>query len=330
MEMRGWLHQAGVQARCEQHHHLPPAGLVIMGATHHSTQAMVDREAAVAVVTDSVAQVPPEVSNELGITVIPLTVTIGAQSFRDGMDLALDEFYRRMRIEKITATTAAPTPMHYREAFEARLQAGAQAVLCLTLSGKLSSSYVHACLAAEQVRTAYPDQAVEVLDTRTVTVAEGFVVMAAARSAAEGKRLPEVLQAAEDACRRVMFVAALDTLEYLARGGRVGKAAYLLGSLIDIKPILTVDPGGMVVPLDKVRGNHHAMRSMVDHMARWAEGRKEVRLGVLEADAADRAAELEEMARQRIHPTQVIRSQLTPVMGAHAGPGVIGLAAIYE
>jgi DegV family protein with EDD domain len=284
----------------------------------------------VSVMTDSVAQVPPEIAKQLDISVIPFIVNIEGQQYIDGIDLVPSVLYRRMRNEKIMPTTSAPSLGKYQEMFHDRVCAGAQAVLCITLSSKLSSAYDTACLAAEQVRADYPDRMVEVLDSKSAAMSEGFIAIAAARAAADGKPLPEVLQVAREAGRRAGLVAALDTLEYLARGGRIGKLTFMAGSLIKIKPVLEIDDEGALTPINKVRSDDQALQTIVDHVAKQIGGDQRISLAILEADAPLQAARLEELAQQQLQPVKIFHSELTPVMGVHAGPGLVGLAYYYE
>lgn len=284
----------------------------------------------VAVITDSVAQVPTEMAQKLGITVVPLTVQIDGRPYLDGIDLAPLELYRRMRRENIMPTTTAPSLGQYQQAFLSRLQDGAQAALCVALSSKLSMGYNTACEAAKMVQDEFPDRHVQVLDSRQATISQGFVAIAAARAAAEGKPLPEVRRAAEEAKRRVGFAATLETLEYLARGGRIGKAAFMVGSLVKIKPILSIDEEGLVAPVNRVRGENHALQAIVDHVARQTEGHQNLHLAIMEADAQEQAALLRELALQKLQPTEIFHSEFTPVMGVHTGPGVVGLGYYYE
>jgi len=284
----------------------------------------------VAVVTDSVAQVPPEIAARWGITVVPLTITIGEQKYLDGVDLVSAELYRRMRVENALPTTSAPSLGEYLATFRACLSTGAQAVLYVSLSCKLSMGYRVACQAAEMVRAEFPDRAVKVFDSRQVTISEGFIAMAAARAAAEDKPLATVLERGRAAMAHVGFAATLETLQYLARGGRIGKAAHFLGSLINVKPILTVDTEGVVAPIGRVRGIDHALEAIVEYVLQCVDGCQTLWLAVMEADAPKEAARLRELALQRWRPAQIFFSNLTPVVGAHTGPGLVGLGYYYE
>jgi DegV family protein with EDD domain len=187
-----------------------------------------------------------------------------------------------------------------------------------------------ACAAAAEVRAEYPDRKIEVLDSKRAAIAEGFVVMVAAQLAAKGKTLPLVLQSAREACRRSSIAITLETLEYLARGGRIGKAAYLLSSLINIKPILTINNEGTVSTIGKVRSINHALQAIVDYVARQVKGCKKFYVAIMEADATKHAARLKDLVIQKLHPTKIMHTDFTPVMGVHAGPGAVGLGFYYE
>jgi len=284
----------------------------------------------VMVVTDSVAQVSLEIAKDFNITVVPLTVTIEGESFQDGIDLNLKDLYQRMREEKIVPTTTTPSPGEFFKVFQKIVHRGYQEILFISLSKKLSSCYDTACLAAEQIRQLYPQVKIKVLDSRTAGIAQGFVVYAASRAALEGKSLPEVIAAAEEAIPRTGMVAELGTLEYLARGGRIGKAAYLLGRMIDIKPILTLDNKGIVSPLKQVRTEARALQEMVIHVAKKVQGCKNYYLAILEADAPEQAAKLTELVNQKLKPTKLFKAVFTPVMGVHTGPDLVGLGYYYE
>jgi fatty acid kinase fatty acid binding subunit len=284
----------------------------------------------VAVVTDSVAQVPPEAAERWGISVVPLVVTIGADRYLDGVDLAPAELYRRMRVEKVQPKTSAPSIGQYLEAFRACLRAGAQAVLHVSLSSKLSTAYNASLQAAEMAGADFPDRTIEVLDSRQGAISEGFIAMAAARAAAEDRPLDAVAGCARDAMSHTGIVVSLATLEYLARGGRIGKVAYLMGSLINVRPLITLDAEGVAAPVAKARGENRALANMVDWVAENVRGHAAPTLAVMEAGAPEAAAQLRDLAVQRLHPAEIFHSDFTPVMGVHTGPGLVGLGYYYE
>ena len=300
-----------------------------MNEENDTEETMPVPEQSVVVVTDSVAQVPTEIARQLGITVLPFTVNIDGQPYRDGIDLKPTELYRRMRLENNLPTTTAASLGQYQQAFETCLNSGAQAVLCVALSNKLSSGYNTATQAAAMIREDFPDRQIVVLDSLQATISQGFVAIAAARAAASGKSLPEVRRVAEEAIQHVGFAATLETLDYLARGGRIGKAAYMLGSLIKIKPIITIK-NGEVTPVGQVRGDNHALQAMVDYVSQQVKGYRNLQLAIMEADAPEQAERLQEVALQQLQPTEIFHTEFTPVLGVHTGPGLIGLGYFFE
>lgn len=293
------------------------------------TASFINNQKSVAIVTDSVSQLPAGMAHQLDITVIPMTIVIDGKPYLDNIDLTPKEIYHRMQSEKVIPTSIAPTPAQYQEAFTAQLLNGNKSMLCITLSSKLSRCYSSACLAAEKVRSEFPECSIEVLDSRKAAIAQGFVAIRAAEAANQGKSLPEVLQAAREACRHTNIVATLDTLEYLERGGRIGKLTYMLGSLIDIKPVLTIDIEGNLRPLRKVRGENQSLEAIVDQVIKDVDGCQKLHLAVIDADAPEQAAKLKELALAQLHPDEIFESELTPVMGVHAGPGSLGLGYYF-
>jgi len=283
----------------------------------------------VAIVTDSIAQVPEEIANKLDISVIPFAVNINHQRYLDGINLSPQNMYQRMRSEQILPTTSAPSIGEYLEIFRSRLNKGAQAILHISLSSRLSSGYENACEAAKQASKEFPGSHLEVLDSRQGTISEGFIAIAAAVAASKGGSLEEVEKTARQAMNQCGLAAAPSTLEYLARGGRIGKAAYLLGSMIDIKPILTLDDG-TVIPVKNVRTDKHALEAIVNYIVQKVKGYKKLYLGIMAADDAERASMLQGLALQKLKPDKLFQTEFTPVMGVHTGPGVIGLAYYFE
>ena len=293
------------------------------------SQTTMNERSKVTVVCESVAMIPDQVAKQLGIPIVPFTVNVNGKSYLDGINLQPAELYRRMRVEDILPTTTAASLGSYRDTFRASIQAGASSILCVALSSRLSAGYSTACEAAKLVQAEFPDCTIAVMDTLHVTSSQGFVAIAAAKAAAEGKSLAEVRQVAEEACTHVGFFITLETLDYLARGGRIGKASYMLGSLIKIKPILTLEKGE-IAPVDRVRGDNHALNMIVDHVARKADGRSALHIAVMDADAPEQAMLLKELVQEKLQPVEILTRDFTPVLGVHVGPGMVGLAYYYE
>ncbi len=288
------------------------------------------REQTVALITDSVAQVPAETARALGISILPLTVQIEGKPYRDGVDLDLTGLYDRMRKEKVVPTTIAPTPGEFEQVMRQRLRSGAKSVLCITLSSRLSTGYQNAHLAARLLREEDPGLTIEVLDSLSAAACEGVIAIAAARAAKRGEPMEAIQQAARQAGGRTGLVASFETLEYLARGGRIGKVAYMMGSLIRIKPIITLDRAGTIAPVGAARSTSRALQTMVEYVAKQVKGRRNLHLTILEAEAPEQAAQLHELASRQLRPEEIHDSVFTPVMGVHTGPGLIGLVYSYE
>jgi DegV family protein with EDD domain len=216
------------------------------------------------------------------------------------------------------------------ENFRELLNAGAESILFISLSGKLSSSYNMAVLAAKSVQNEFPDREIVVLDSRRVSFAEGSVVLAAASAGAEGKSMPEVIETAQNAIPRCGLVGALSTLEYVIRGGRLSEFSYLLNSIINVIPVVAVNGKGNVSPISITRSEKQAMKAMINYVAKKVNGEDDLHLAVLHAAAKGVAARFREMVQKELNPLDVTQIEFTPVMGAHAGPGFFGLSYYYE
>jgi DegV family protein with EDD domain len=284
----------------------------------------------VRVITDSVAQVPEHLTQELEIPVVPFIVTINNTSYEDGIDIKPEALYQRMRIEKVIPKTSAPSPGRYIQKFQEVIQQGGRSILFVALSSNLSGSFNVVSGAAEIMREEYPNVFIKVFDSKSAAIAEGYIVIQAAHAARDGMDLLGVTEVAKETAKRVGIVVSFDSLEYLALGGRIGKAAYLLGNMIDIKPIIALDDNGFVDPIGKVRGNQKAFEAIIGHVDRKTSGCTRLSLAVLDADAADRADDLKRLAIEHLKPNHLIQTTITPVMGAHTGPGLVGLGYFYE
>jgi len=274
----------------------------------------------VAIVTDSVADLPPQVVEELGITVVPLVVRFGMDLYRDGLDLSPDDFYGKLRISKALPATSVPPPAAFADAYDKLAEKTNEiAVICLT--SKLSATYQVALQAAELMKKRCR---VEVLDSQWAVMAQGFITIAAAKAAQGGASLDEVLGVARHTIPRVDMHAAFDTLAYLERGGRIGKAQAFLGSLIKVNPIIGLK-NGEVYPCGRERSRAKA----IDHLYNFATS-----FGKLEGLAVEYATDLDEANRlvQRLHSkyhqVPIYLSRASPVIGTHTGPGLIVISVL--
>ena len=274
----------------------------------------------VAIITDSVADLPPKVAEELGITVIPLIVRFGIDTYRDGVDLSPDQFYDKLRTGKVLPMTSVPSPMDFSKAYD-KLAEEASEILVISLSSKLSATYQ---VALQAVGLMKKHCRVEVLDSQCAVMAQGFIAIAAAKAAQAGANLDEVLDVARQTIPRVDIRAAFDSLEYLERGGRIGKAQAFLGSLLKINPIIGLKDGE-VQPFGKKRSRAKA----IDHLYNFAAS-----FGDVEGLAVEYAADLDEASRlaERLHSrypgVPVHLSRATPVIGTHTGPSLIVVSVI--
>lgn len=281
------------------------------------------------VVTGSAAQVPPETASQLGIVILPLTIMVEGKEYLDGIDLFPGELYQKMRAQKIDVKTAAPNVGQYYACFKRIVDQQESDVLCISLSGKLSSDYNAAVDAAKMIVGEHPGNHVTVFDSLRAAAPQGLLAVEAAKRFRAGETMEAVIQYLMGARHRSGLIAALDSLDYLAQGGRIGKAAYLVGSALQIIPILTINDEGIVAPSTVIRKKGNIIPSIVSTLAKQTEGFKKLDLSVMHADAIQQAEALRRSLNQLYPSLEIPISEFTPVMGAHAGPGLIGLGYLY-
>jgi DegV family protein with EDD domain len=272
-----------------------------------------------AVITDSTADLQPELQDRLGLAIVPLIVNWDGKTYRDKIDLSASEFYRRLRTSKTLPKTGAPSLAAFEAVFREQLKEHT-AVICVDLASKLSGTYEVARRAAESV----DPRRIWVLDSKSVSVCIGWLAEMAVTLARRGVEPAEIVTQLEEARERLHILALVETLEFLQRGGRIGRAAALAGTLLSVKPILSVREGE-VAPVERVRTMHGALRRLVELVV--AQGPVE-RLGVIHADSPTNAAEVEQQLRARYPEVTIDRGELGPVVGTHGGPGVIGVGIL--
>jgi DegV family protein with EDD domain len=273
---------------------------------------------AVRVVTDSSADLPRALADEMGIVVVPLIVTFGAESFLDGVTLDPAAFYRRLGAGGVFPATAQPTPAQFAEAY-ARVGAGAGGIVSIHASSTFSGTFNSARQAAAGAPTR-----TEVVDSRTTSSAMGLAVLEAARAARAGASLDEVLDRAraEVAASRICF--SVETLEFLARGGRIGRAKQLVGTVLRIRPVLTIRDG-VVSPLAQTRTRAQALETLVRFVAEQGPA-KALSVGY-STDRAAAEALAARLAAGRERP-EILLTQLGPAIGTHVGPGCLSVALL--
>ena len=277
----------------------------------------------VAIVTDSIACLTRELVEQYGIVIAPISIYSGDKVYKDWVDITPTEAYELFLKDPESFATSPASPGRYLEAYrEASNQT--KTILCVTLSSKLSTGYDVACVAKEQAKTELPQVSIEVLDSQMVTAAQGFVALAAARAAAEGKGLIEVVKAAEEVRNRATFVILLDTIRHVYRSGRIPKVAAQVGSMLKIKPILTMS-SGLVRFTGAVRSREHGIDRILKIM-RDKVGQSPVHVAVMHAYALEEAERLKERVSSEFNCVELWLTEFSPVMGYTTGTGTLGFA----
>lgn len=280
---------------------------------------------ATAIVTDSTAYLPPELLEGLDVRVVPLHVVVGGREFREGVDIGTSEVAAALRAFT-PVSTSRPAPQAFLDAYEAAADAGADAVVSVHLSAELSST-----LGGAQQAAARAPLPVTVIDSRALGMVMGHAVLAGARRAASGDSADEVARVVRETCAGASVVFYVDTLEFLRRGGRIGRAGALVGSALAIKPILGLRDG-QIVPLERVRTATRAIGRLEDLAAEAALAAvgagREVDLAVHHLDSAERAARLAERLAERVPGAGMRVVELGAVVGAHVGPGTLAVAVV--
>lgn len=276
----------------------------------------------VKIVTDSVADIPPQIVQELGITVIPVLVRFGEETYRDGIDITNDQFYARLVASKVMPTTSVPSLDMFARTY-ARLAEETDEILVIMLSSRLSGLYNAALQSAALVEG---NCRIVVVDSKQAVMAQGFVVIKAAQAARDGASLDEILEIVNQNIPRVEMHAAFDTLEFLKRGGRIGRAQAFMGSMLRVNPIITLKDG-VVEPAGRARSRSKAMDLLYDFAAGYShiEG-----LAVEEAACPEDADRLVERLSAIFPRERILRSRTTPVIGTHTGPGLLLVAVLGD
>lgn len=274
----------------------------------------------VKIVTDSTCDLPDSIIAEHDISLVPLYINIGDESFVDGVDISREEFYRDLPSYDTPPMTASPAPETLRNIYQRLADEGATAILSIHISVSLSGTLNAARLAAREV-TSIP---VKVLDSDQLSMGTGFLVEAAAKAAEAGRSVGEIVDMVKEKTQRTHVFAALDTLEFLQRSGRMSWAVSRLGNLLKIKPLLKMNRGNPEV--EKVRTHRRAMDRLVELVSDLGPLEE---LALVHTNAPEKLEELRERIKHLLpSDEEPIRTQATPVIGAHIGPGVVGVACV--
>ncbi|MCL4274205.1 MAG: DegV family protein [Anaerolineales bacterium] len=279
-----------------------------------------------AIVTDSTAYLPAELTKKYNITVAPQVLIWGEETFRDGVDIQPDEFYSRLKTAKVMPSTSQVSPATMQSIFQGLVDQGMD-VLGIFISSKLSGTLQSAIQAKSMMEAA--GEKVTLVDSQATAMALGFQALAAARAMEAGASLQECAAFTEKAHERTGVFFAVDTLEFLHRGGRIGGAQRFIGSALNLKPILALKEG-KVEGVDRIRTKSKAHDRILELVSEQAKGKPNIRLATLHANAADDAKKLLERAAAELSPVETVFTELSPVVGTHAGPGTVGLAFIHD
>jgi len=285
--------------------------------------------AKVAIITDSACSIPQHMQEEYRITVVPLAFLVGETSYVDNVSLSWQEFYSLLKSARRLPTTASAPPGAFLDAFREAYQQGSREALCIVTSSQLTATYDSASDGAALATEQMADLKVTVIDSRCAAAALGFVVLAAARSAANGASLEEATSKAKALIPRLHMLGVLDTLEYLAKGGRVPQVAAWLSALLRVKPLFQLHDG-QISRLGAVRTKPRAVTRLLRLAAERLEPHKPLHVAVFHTQAAKEAAKLADKVREEFQPAELFVTEFSQVMSIHTGPGLVGLAFYNE
>jgi len=278
----------------------------------------------IAIITDTDASLPFDVAQKHGITQVPIMIQFGAESFRDGYDIDNRTVFARIEREKKLPSTAAPAPGQFAEAFQAAFEAGADEILCLDISSEMSATYAAACQAAEM----FPKRRIQVVDTRTLSVGQGYMALAAAEAVEQGASLDEALAAAEEIRERTFLFGSLATLRYIAMSGRVSALAAGMAGLLDIKPILSLKNGKLEL-LERIRTQRKSWQRTVELVGERAAGRRIEKIAIMHVNAPEAAREFEQLLCASLPcPTDILRGEILPGLSIHTGAGTVVVVGV--
>ena len=277
-----------------------------------------------AVVTDSTADLPHQLVEAYNIQVVPQILIMGDKTWLDGVDIDPPTFYQLLQTSPHFPSTSQPSVRDFHEIF-LELSKSAEGIVAILVSNELSGT-VNSALAA---KVSLPEVPIEVVDSRGASMMLGLAVLAATRAAAAGKGLEEVADAARALVGRTHVYFVVDTLEYLHRGGRIGTAARLFGTALNLKPVLEIRDG-IVQPVARIRTRRKALERLYELLREHQAAGDRLHMAVIHVAAPEEAAQLADKLKAQFHPVELIESECGPVIGTHAGPGTVGVAFHME
>jgi len=275
----------------------------------------------IAIITDTDTSLPLDIANQYGITQVPINILFGEESYRDVYDITSAETFARIDRDGKLPTTSAPSPGQFSEAYQAAFEAGADSVLCFTVSGEVSATYA----AAVSARDMHPERDITVVDTRSLSLGQGLMVLSAAEAVAGGSSADEAVATAMDVGQRSRLFASLPTLKYIAMSGRVGYLAAGMAGLLSIKPILTIQDGKLDL-LERIRTQKKSWERVVELCVEAVGGRPIERMAMIHVNAPDDVRQLETMLRAKLDcPVESLVSEMNPGLAIHTGVGLVGV-----
>jgi len=278
----------------------------------------------IAIISDTDASLPAEVAAAHGIRLVPITIHFGDETLLTDHDINDEELFNRVDREGVLPTTSAPSPGQFKDAFQAAFDEGAESLICINVSSEISATYGAAVTASEM----FPDRSISVVDSKSLSMGQGYMVLTASEMAAQGASEAEILSAIGKIRERTHLYAALSTLKYLAMSGRVGHLAAGIAGILNVKPILTIQNGKLEL-LERVRTKGKAWDRVIDLVKASTEGRPIERMSVIHVRAQDEALKFQDQLCAAVGcPDEMLLAELTPGLSVHAGAGLVGTAYV--
>jgi DegV family protein with EDD domain len=279
----------------------------------------------VAVLTDSCASIPEAIIKALNIHWVAYYIHRGQEVLRDLVTIQRDEFLRWLETAKFLPTTASPGPGDYLTQYESLAnQQGVQEIVSIHMTSKGSGAYQAAKVAQSMAQERLPNLRIEVIDTRNVSLCQGWMVIEAARAALAGKSLDDIVNLVKSMIPITHMIQTADTLKYLYMGGRIGRATHLVGTLLNIKPLIGMDDGE-IVPLGQVRSRNRAYQAMVDMVEEAVGPKGKIKIAYVHAGARQEVEKIKQMVEDRLTCVESLIAELSPALAVHSGPGTAGL-----
>jgi DegV family protein with EDD domain len=280
----------------------------------------------IALMADSTCDIPENLIQQYGITIIPELVIWGDQTYRDRIDITPLEFYQRIEKDSVMPTTTLPSPAEFEKIYQDAVSRGAQEIVMFTVSAAMSGTYQAAQQVAERMEVP-----VHVIDSKGPTMSLGWQVLAAARALEAGATAEEMIAAADKVRETLVQIVCLDTLEYLHRGGRIGTATKFIGSLLDIKPLVQINhKSGIVEPSGQARTRKKSIEVLIERFFDQLQKDKPLHIAVLHGNALDEAQVIAERIRQTYQPKELLINITGPVLGINTGPRALALCGYTE